>query len=134
MELSYQEKGEYFRGLLILIGKDNNIDGNEKDKAIEIGHKFGFSKSFCEEAVNDFLENQFINMEPPRFSSVHIAEKFLEDAVHLSIIDNDLHAEELEWLENVAVENGLKKNILDEKIKRQILKIETSNDLTTNNK
>ena len=53
MELSYQEKGEYFRGLLILIGKDNIIDGSEKEKAIEIGHRFGFSRSFCEEAVND---------------------------------------------------------------------------------
>ena len=68
MELSYQDKGEYFRGLLILIGKDQIIDGSEKEKIIEIVQQFGFNKSFCNEAVNSYLENEFISMEPPKFS------------------------------------------------------------------
>ena len=121
MELSYQDRGEYFRGLLILIGKDNIINQNEREKIIEIGIRFGFEKSFCNEAVNDFLENQFISMEAPHFSDRNIAEKFLEDAICLSLIDNDFHIEELEWLEKVALNNGIETQFLDSKIKSQLL-------------
>ena len=81
MDLSYQDKGEYFRGLLILIGKDQIINSSEREKIIEIGQNFGFEKSFCNEAVNDYLENTFIRMEAPQFSDKQIAEKFLDDAI-----------------------------------------------------
>ena len=126
MDLSYQDKGEYFRGLLILIGKDEIINNSERDKLVEIGQKFGFDKSFLNDAVDDFLENQFINLEAPQFSKHWIAEKFLDDAIQLSFIDNDFHTEELEWLEKVASNNGISNELLDQKIKNHILKFDSS--------
>lgn len=122
MEITYQERGEYLRGLLILIGKDNIIDVNESQKVIEIGQNIGFSKSFCEEAVTDFLENEFISTEPPLFSDKQVTEKFLEDAINLSIIDDDFHTEELEWLEKIAIKNGIETSQLDQKIKAHVTK------------
>lgn len=121
MELSYQEKGDYFRGLLILIGKDNMIEEREKRRILEIAQKFGFDRSFCEGAVSDFLENQFISLDPPKFSTSQIAEKFLDDAINLSIIDNDFHTDELEWLEKVASANNIENTLLDYKIRRHVL-------------
>lgn len=132
MEITYQEKGEYLRGLLVLIGKDNIIDEKERQKIVEIGQKFGFSRSFCEEAVTDFLENEFISTEPPFFSDNNITERFLDDAIDLSIIDNDFHIEELEWLEKIAIRNGIETSRLDEKIRTHVLehksKLNVGND------
>jgi len=81
----------------------------------------GFDKTFCNDAVSEFLDNKYINLDPPQFSSEYIAKSFLFDAIKLSLIDNDFHIEELEWLENVAKVNDIKKEWLDENIKQQVL-------------
>jgi hypothetical protein len=116
MELNFQEKGNYLRGLLILIGKDNIIDNKERRKVLEIGEKLGYDPKFCDDAVNEFLENSYISMEPPIFSSKIIATQFLKDSINLSIVDNDLHTDELEWLEKVASKNGISSEWLDKEL------------------
>ena len=123
MEFFYQDKGNYFRGLLILIGKDNIILEEEKQKVLEIGNRLGFDPKFCIDAVNEFLENKFINSEPPRFSSKIIAKSFLEEAINLSLIDYNVHIEELEWLQNVAETNDVNKEWLNSKIQQQVYRI-----------
>ena len=126
MEIGYKDKGNYFRGLLILIGKDNIINKQERNSILSIGEKLGFENKFCNDAVENFLENPYIDTDPPIFSSYSIAKKFLEDAINLSLVDNDVHTEELEWLQNVAEKNSISSEWLDKKIKSSLL--DYSND------
>jgi len=127
MEISYEEKGDYFRGLLILIGKDNNINQHERNSILEIGERLGFENKFCNEAVENFLENKYIDLGPPKFSSDTVARKFLDDAIDLSLVDNDVHTEELEWLQNVAKKNNISKNWLDNRLKASLVKYNNNN-------
>lgn len=118
MELTYQDKGNYFRGLLILIGRDNIIEDTERENILKIGHKLGYDSKFCTEAVKNFLNNDYIKMSPPKFSSKSVAAEFLKDAIKLSFVDENLHTEELIWVEKVAKENNLSKNWIDNELKR----------------
>lgn len=133
MELSYQDKGNYFRGLLILIGKDNIIDENERIKVVELGKKLGFDPKFCRDAVNNFLENDYIDTKPPKFSSKLTAEKFFEDAIYLAVADNELQIEELEWLKSVAIENNLEDKWLDKKLQHSTSKLRSLKNLRSIN-
>jgi hypothetical protein len=130
MEFFYQDKGNYFRGLLVLIGKDNIIGNEEKAKILEITNRLGFDPKFCNDAVNEFLENSYVDTNPPVFSSKIIAKSFLEEAINLSLIDNDFHIEELEWLQNVAKCNDITSDWLNEKIQQEAEKIESKEIIT----
>lgn len=116
MEFPLQDKGKYFRGLLILIGRDNVIHSKEKKRILKIGEKLGFEQKFCLDAVESFLSNNYIDQTPPQFSSGFIAESFLNEAINLSMIDDEVHAEELEWLRKVAAENNISDTWLNKEI------------------
>ena len=120
VEYNYQDKGNYFRGLLILIGKDNNIDTSERKTLLKIGEDLGFDPKFCNDAVSEFLSNEFINLQPPKFSIQTIAMNFIKDGLKLSLVDNDFHAEELEWLAKVAMENDISNEWFDKLLKQNI--------------
>jgi len=107
LNLTYQDKGDYFRGLLILIGKDNLIHQNEKKELLDIGNNLGYDKSYCENAIHEFLENPHVPQSPPKFSDLETANKFIQDAVNISLIDKELHPSELDWLEQVVNVNGI---------------------------
>lgn len=121
MEISYNDKGNYFRGLLILIGKDNIINQRERNSILEIGEKLGLENKFCNDAVENFLGNKYIDESPPLFSSFTTAQKFLDDAIVLSLVDDDVHTEELEWLQTVAEKNNISKEWLDKRLKSSLL-------------
>jgi hypothetical protein len=131
MEFSYQDKGNYFRGLLILVGKDNIINENERIKVIELGKKLSFDPKFCLDSLNDFLENEFIDLSPPKFSSQKIAEKFLDDAFDLAIVDNEMLNEELEWLKSVALENNLEDKWFDKNLQNATNKLKPRKHYTS---
>lgn len=116
MEFPLQDKGKYFRGLLILIGRDNVIHSKEKNRILKIGENLGFESRFCFEAVESFLSNTYIDQTPPVFSSSSIAHSFLKDAIKLSMIDDEVHINELEWLKKVAFENNISNKWLDKEI------------------
>ncbi len=130
MNLNYQDKGNYFRGLLILIGKDNIIDDKEKKRILEICNRLGYDSKFCDEAVNNFLENEFINLNPPQFSSKKVATQFLKDAIGLSLVDNDFHADELVWIEKVASKNKISNEWLDKELNAFIKNYIPNNSLS----
>ena len=132
MAFDFQDKGKYFRGLLILIGKDGNIDINERKAILKICDKLGFESKFSDEAVNEFLENTYIDNAPPKFSSQDIAINFLKDAIKLSLVDNDFHTEELEWLEKVAITNGIPNNWLDQELQKTIKNYKSEETLNFN--
>ncbi|MBK7107005.1 MAG: hypothetical protein IPH62_17160 [Ignavibacteriae bacterium] len=107
MQITIQDKSNYFRGLLVLVGQDRIIHNEEKNKILKLGKLFGFEESFVNESINNLLENNFISFEPPKFSSKNVAEKFIKDAINIALVDGDLHLFELEWIKNAVEINEI---------------------------
>lgn len=107
MKISLLDASNYFKGLLLLIGKDRKISDPEIALVQRIGRAFGFEKVFCDNAIRDILENKFILDVPPEFSTRELAKKFIKDGLILAASDNEIHPSEEEWLLSVAEKNGL---------------------------
>jgi hypothetical protein len=112
MKMSLIEKSECFRAFLILIGIDGTISQEERRLLLLIGKKLDFEKRFCETAINDLLENKFINREPPHFSRKEYAEEFIRDSISIACSDDELHPNEQEWLSRVAERNSLSTEVV----------------------
>lgn len=129
MKLTLLDRSSYFKGLLLLIKRDNVINENEKSLMIKIGKTLGFDKSFTEGAVKELMENEFLTDDVPTFSDRFIAESFILDGLKVAFSDNNLSAEELEHLTKIANQNGIDKEwfmlIISKYIKH-------SDDLNTN--
>lgn len=102
IKISLADHSQYFKGLLLLIRKDNRIHEKEKEFVMRIGKVLGFEKTFCENAIQEILENEFIVDEPPHFSSQEIAQCFIKDGIQLSLIDEHLDDTEIAWLSQTA--------------------------------
>jgi len=107
MLLSVLDKSKYLKGLLILIGKDKIIAEEEKKLLMEVSNILGFDPDFCENAINELLENEYIIEEPPVFSSIEIAKAFIKDGIKIAFSDKELHLYELNWLKSVSDKNGI---------------------------
>src|SRR5512132_1329656 len=107
MKLSLREKSECFRGFLLLIAQDRVVTPEEKSLLRHIGKALDFEKRFCEEALNDLLENAHIARNPPVLSRREYAEAFLCDCIRIAGADHDIHPEEMAWLTQIAEANGL---------------------------
>jgi hypothetical protein len=125
MALSLLERSNYYRGLLVLSGKDRIIDPRERQLMLEIGKLLDFERRFCEAAIDDLLVNTHIKKEPVLFSNPSIAECFFRDAVRLALIDGDLNPRELRWLRRVAQANGRTDRWLDTIIRDRREEIES---------
>ncbi len=117
MGITQVEKSNYYKGLLILIGKDRIIDSRERELMLEIGKILDFERRFCEAAIDDLLRNTHIADDPVTFTGREIAESFVRDAVGLALVDEELHPHELAWLKAVARANGLTDAWLEEEIR-----------------
>lgn len=118
MKVSLAERSNYYKGLLILVGRDRIIDPRERELMLQIGKILDFDKRFCDAALNDLLTNAYIKSEPVDFSQPVIAECFLHDAIRLALADEELHPRELDWLRKVAHANGLSDEWLDDAVHR----------------
>ena len=107
MTNNYLDRSNYVKGLLLMIGKDKKITDKERDFLHNVAETFSFDKKFIESAMNELFENEYLGNEPPGFSQKHYAEAFLRDAIKLACVDNDLSSEEFDWLQSIAVSNGL---------------------------
>lgn len=107
MTISVQDGSEYFRGLLLLISKDRRITSAEAVLMKRIGKALGFEKEFCDNAINEILENKFVATHPPVFSTRELAIKFIIDGLTLASADKEAHGFEDLWLKAAAEENGL---------------------------
>jgi len=116
MELTYKDCGEFLRGFLILVKKDNKICEFEKNMSMVVGEYFGFAEEFCEESINALLENNFISEEPPIFSSKSIAEFFIEESYKILSQIHPLAANEEQWLLKTAEANQVNFVITKQKI------------------
>jgi len=107
MTNNYLDRSNYVKGLLLMIGKDKKITDKERDFLHNTGKILSFNKKFIEGAIDELFENEHLGNEPPIFSQKQYAEAFLRDAIKLAFVDNDLSSEEFDWLQSIAVSNGL---------------------------
>jgi hypothetical protein len=107
MDIPLAERGNYYRGLLVLIRKDRIISARERDLMIRLGQGLDFDPRFCEGAIDDILKNPHIKNKPMRFSDRSIARRFVHDALMIAMIDGEIHPDEWTWIRAVARENGL---------------------------
>jgi hypothetical protein len=120
MSIPLLERGDYYRGLLVLIRRDRFISVQERELMIQLGQSLDFEKRFCESAMDDLLKNPHIKDAPMKFSSRETAESFMHDAILLALADGGLHPKELSWLKEVADANELK----DEWLYAEILSLQ----------
>ncbi len=107
MEISILDGSNYFKGLLLLIRTDRKITDSEIALMKRIGKSLGFEREFCENTIDQILENKYIVDEFPQFSSKELAVKFIKDGLFIAFSDNEAHHKEEKWLESVAELNGL---------------------------
>lgn len=125
IKISLADHSQYFKGLLLLIRKDNHIHEEEKKLVMRIGKILGFEKEFCENAIREILGNEHIIDEPPKFSDLDVAKCFIQDGIQLALIDNHLHDEELAWLSKTAEIN----NISNEWLEKELASTKSSSDI-----
>lgn len=105
--MTQQDKSNYFKGMLILIGKDKKISEIEKLNLQKLAKILDFNKEFCDNAISELLDNEYIIETPPLFSEQEIAKSFIIDGIKTAFADNELHIFELNWLKSVAEKNSL---------------------------
>ena len=108
--MTLQDRSNYFKGLLILIGKDKTISEPEKNNLRKLAKILGFNKEFCDGALSELLENEYIIEDPPVFSNSEIANSFIIDGIRIGFSDKALHIFELNWLKSVADKNSVDYN------------------------
>ena len=117
MKLTLRERSECFRGFLLLVAQDRVVSPEERDLLRQIGKALDFEKNFCEEAIDDLLENIHISRNPPVFSRREYAEAFLADCIRIAGADHEVHPDELLWLYRIAEANSLAPSWVDEAVR-----------------
>jgi len=107
MNISVLDGSNYFKGLLLLIRKDNNISESEHELMMRTGKALGFEKNFTETAIQDIIKNKYISETPLIFSKRELAEKFLHDGLIIASTDKKIHPHEEEWLLFIARANKI---------------------------
>jgi len=107
LKISALDASNYFRGLLILIGRDGKLTDREAALVRHAGKALGFEQQFCDRAIQEVLENEHIADTLPSFSSVAIAEKFIADGLTIAFEGTEIHIPEEEWLLSTAELHGL---------------------------
>ncbi len=105
--ITVREASDYFRGLLLLISKDGLISEPEIILMKRIGKSLGFERDFCTIAIKEILENEHVSIEPPKFSTIELAKKFIKDGLILADADNEIHGFEEAWLKSTAEKNSI---------------------------
>ena len=118
MRVSDVDKGNYYRGLLVLARRDRILDLRERELMLKFGATLDFDRRFCQGAIDDLMENRHISDEPVTFAERTTAEQFLRDGIELAFSDEAIHTREHSWLLAVARANGLTNQWLEAEIHR----------------
>jgi len=103
--LNSLDRSYYFKGMLLLVKKDEKISLEEKELLMRIGKILRFNQQFCEQTIKDLLHNEHITEFPLQFSNKEWAEIFLKDALKIAFSDHELHIKEYNWLQQIARTN-----------------------------
>jgi len=120
MKLTMRERSECFRGFLLLIAQDRVVAPEEKKLLCHIGKALDFEQRFCEEAIDDLLENAHIAKDPPVFSRREYAEAFLSDCIRIAGTEKEIHPEEWKWLNRIAEANGIPNTWVEEEVQKRV--------------
>ena len=107
MKISLMDRSLYFKGLMLLIRKDQAVGEEEKALMMRIGRLISFERGFCQEVIDEILVNRHVVDEPPVFSEPAITRCFVQDGLKLALVDGQIHDREWQWLKAVAAENNL---------------------------
>ena len=107
MFINPMDKSNYFRGLLVLIGKDKDVSQSESDLIKKLGNILGFNHEFVNSAIKNILKNKYVIEEPPMFSNYNLAEIFLKDGIRVALVNSVLNLDQIKWLTATAVKNNL---------------------------
>lgn len=118
MTLNLIDRSNYFKGLLLLIRKDNIITIEEREIVKRLGKILGFDKKFVRNAINEVLVNEYIIDEPPEFINKELAGIFIKDGVKLAFADKKFDSNEIGWLKSVAEKNGIDPGLIDKEIEK----------------
>ncbi|MBU1099907.1 MAG: hypothetical protein KKA84_05815 [Bacteroidetes bacterium] len=113
------DKSNYFRSLLLLIGIDKGLSIEEKQLLRKVGILLGFDKTFTEESMTNFLENEHIPVDPPKFSNIKIASGFIKDGIKFASSDGNICQSELNWLKSIVETNNLSEEWFSQEIKNK---------------
>lgn len=113
MNIPLIDRSNYLKGLLITARLDKELTSKEKEMLKTISEKLGFASDFFSETIKNLLTNKYIDSNPIVFSNKDIATSFLTDAISLACVNSIITKEEIDWLKNVALVNGLKPDIVD---------------------
>ena len=107
MTLNFSDKSNYLMGMLVMIGKDRNIDNSNEKMIRLIAGELGFNHYFVDQSIEEIKEHEYIIEGPPEFSNREIAEAFIKDAIRFAFSDGALHLYEVQWLLTIASKNKL---------------------------
>jgi hypothetical protein len=107
MEIPYQDKSNYLKGLLIVAKKDKQLADSERKIIRKIAERLGFAPDFYEETLKNLLFNEYILETPIKFAERKIAESFIEDGLRLAFSDEKGTDSEIDWLRATALANNL---------------------------
>jgi hypothetical protein len=107
MELQYQDKSNYLKGLLIVAKKDHQLADSEREIIRKIAEKLGFAADFYEETLRNLLLNNYILENPIKFTHKKVAESFIDDGLRLAFSDEKATDSEIDWLCATALANDL---------------------------
>jgi len=110
------DKSNYFRGLLLLASRDNKISVREQGSIRKIARILNYEQEFVENALSGLLENQYISKEPPEFANKEFAKAFIKDGIKMVFVNWSAHFEEIKWLKQVSIKNGLPLDWFDEEL------------------
>ncbi len=107
MEISFQDRSNYFKGMLLLIGKETLGDEQEKNRVRRLGKILDFEPQFCEYVISHFLDDTFTIQEPVKFSNPEIAGIFIRDGFKTCFMNQILDVPRVELLYKIAMVNRL---------------------------
>lgn len=129
MTINLVDRSNYFKGLLIMIGKDRLINEKEIQIVKKFGQIFDFDESFVMESINDLLSNKFISEKPFNFESSEIAKCFIKDSVTLILSDNSIDRKEYKWLLEIACSNNIEAGYCADILRKKKLDNDESQDI-----
>jgi hypothetical protein len=107
MKITELDRSNYLKAILILIGKDRKIGNKERELVVRLSGLLGFNRQFCENAINELLENLYIIEDPPVFSDLEIAKAFIIDGIRIAFCDGAMHLYEMNWIKSVGEKNKI---------------------------
>lgn len=107
MTLNVSDKNNYLKGIISLIGTDDNCDEKNKKIVRLIAEKLGFNHYFVDDSINEIKKKKYIEGELLEFSNQEIAQSFIKDAIRIAFLNHIINSYDIKWLSNIAFKNKL---------------------------